>query len=228
MAGTSPLAPHTSSPAELKERIETERRRTPFLLWRDDHGRQRILALEREGTSVTIGRRERNDVALEWDPQVSRLHAELEQLGGDWTILDDGLSANGSFVNGERLIGRRRLHDGDTLTFGSTAVVFRAPRPPSRPTKATDVPAAISRISSAQRRVLHALCRPYTGDSRFTRPATNREIADELYLSIDAVKTQMRRLYDLFELENVPQREKRLLLVERAFELGLVSRDQAR
>ena len=34
--------------------------------------------------------------------------------------MDDGLSRNGTFVNGERLSGRRRLTDGDTLRFGGT------------------------------------------------------------------------------------------------------------
>ena len=32
----------------------------------------------------------------------------------DWTVVDDGLSRNGTYVNGERIHGRRRLVDGDT------------------------------------------------------------------------------------------------------------------
>jgi pSer/pThr/pTyr-binding forkhead associated (FHA) protein len=224
----SPLAPHTASPAELKERMDAERRGVPFLVWRDGGGRQQLLSLEEGVTSVTLGRRDLNDVVLAWDPEVSRLHARLEHFAGDWTILDDGLSTNGSFVNGERLVGQRRLHDRDTLRFGSTTVVFRAPRPPSRTTKVIDEMSAVSRITEAQKRVVTALCRHYGAYDRFTRPATNREIADELSLSVDAVKTHMRRLYELFEVEDLPQREKRLRLVERAFELGLVSRDDAR
>jgi FHA domain-containing protein/regulatory LuxR family protein len=219
----SPVAPHVASPAELKERIETERGGTAFLVWRDGEGHQRILALEDDAGHVTVGRRSVNDVALEWDSEVSRLHAEFEQLAGEWTITDDGLSANGSYVNGERLVGRRRLRDGDALRFGSTVVAYRSPRRAwSQATKVVEEFSDVLQITDAQRRVLLALCEPFSGQTRFARPARNKEIADQLHISVDAVKTHMRRLYDLFGLAHLPQREKRLRLVERAFEMGLV------
>ena len=37
------------------------------------------------------------------------MHAALERVGDAWALIDDGLSHNGTWVNGERLIGRRRL-----------------------------------------------------------------------------------------------------------------------
>lgn len=219
----SPVGPHSASPAELQQRLAVERAGDPFLVWRDGEGRACVLVLD-SGRRLTVGRRPVNDVALGWDTDVSRLHAEFEHIGGDWTIVDDGLSANGSYVNGERLVGRRRLRDGDALRFGGTVVVFRAPKGVA--TEVTSVAeglALAARITDAQRRVLVALCRPFADRGRFARPAGNQEIADALYLSVDAVKTHMRRLYELFELDDLPQREKRLRLVERAFELGLVS-----
>ena len=42
-------------------------------------------------------------------------------------MVDDGLSRNGTFVNGERVTRRRRLLDGDELRIGSTTIRFRAP-----------------------------------------------------------------------------------------------------
>ena len=51
----------------------------------------------------TIGRRLEADIALPWDRQVSRVHAELRRLAGEWTIVDDGLSQNGTYVNEVRL-----------------------------------------------------------------------------------------------------------------------------
>ena len=68
-----------------------------------------------------------NDVALPWDPEVSRLHAELERVRDDWVLCDDGLSRNGTFVNGARVSGRRRLCRGDILTVGETAIAYWSP-----------------------------------------------------------------------------------------------------
>jgi pSer/pThr/pTyr-binding forkhead associated (FHA) protein len=42
-------------------------------------------------------------------------------------VRDDGLSPNGSVVNGERVHGCRRLVDGDALRFGSTTLAYGAP-----------------------------------------------------------------------------------------------------
>src|SRR3954452_15021605 len=107
-ADQSPLAAHAATPAELRERIEAEREGSPFLVLRDGSGSQRLLVLEPDTRRVTIGRSAGNDVALEWDTEVSRLHAELENLGDEWTVADDGLSRNGSFLNGQRISGRQR------------------------------------------------------------------------------------------------------------------------
>ena len=72
----SPLAPHSASPAELKAQLDAEVQGIPFLVFRSPDGDQRIHALLGERT--TLGRRPEADVALAWDPEVSRLHAELE------------------------------------------------------------------------------------------------------------------------------------------------------
>ena len=110
----SPVSPHRASAAELKERIEAERAGHPFLVYRDEDGGQVIAAL-RTGETVTIGRDAECRVSLPWDEGVSRLHAELVSIGSEWVIVDDGLSRNGTFANGERVAGRRRLHDGDQV-----------------------------------------------------------------------------------------------------------------
>src|SRR5215210_3382023 len=118
---------HESSPAELKARLEAERRGAPFVLYRDDSGAQRIIALTDDVSRVRIGRGEDSEIPLTWDGEVSRVHAQLERIGSEWTVVDDGCSRNGSFVNGERLRGRRRLKDGDVLRLGATALRFAAP-----------------------------------------------------------------------------------------------------
>src|SRR5688500_5602520 len=118
---------HAATAVELKERIEAERRGVPFLVYRDGEGAQCILELAEQPSRLTGGRSAETDVSLGWDAEVSRVHAELERVGPTWALADDGLSRNGSFVNQERVAGRRRLADGDVLGLGDTELLYRAP-----------------------------------------------------------------------------------------------------
>lgn len=223
-ADQSPLAAHAATPAELRERIEAERAGSPFLVLRDGAGSQRLLVLVAETTRVTIGRGTGNDVALGWDTEVSRLHAELECLGGEWTVSDDGLSRNGTFLNGQRISGRQRLRDGDVLRVGRTHIAYRVPESAdSSPTVAAGSRPELPELSSTQRAVLAALCRPYK-DTELATPATNQQIADELFLSIDAVKAHLRTLFGYFGVQQLPQNQKRSYLAMRALQDGVVSR----
>jgi predicted component of type VI protein secretion system len=171
-----------------------------------------------------VGRRDASDLVLDWDDQVSRLHAVFERVEQDWTVVDDGLSRNGTFVNGERLTGRRRLSDGDTVRFGGTTMTFRSPQAEvhAGTAVASQIPTAVD-LSTTQRRVLVALCRPYKDGTAFASPATNQQIAEELFLSVDAVKTHLRVLFAKFGIEQLPQNQKRIRLVERAFYSGLIA-----
>ena len=220
----SPLAPHSASPADLKERLEYERRGRPFLVYRDGGGTQRIVELDELVEQPTVGRRPSNQISLGWDVNVSRIHAQLERIGDAWTIADDGLSRNGTWVNSERISGRRVLHDGDVMRFGDTLVAFCDPvRGESRVTDDQEETPLAAGISGAQRRVLLALCRPYKNAGGFAAPASNKQIADELFIGIDAVKSHMRALFHAFGVGHLPQNQKRARLVERAFSTGIVS-----
>jgi predicted component of type VI protein secretion system len=194
------------------------------LVYRDDTGAQRFCPLEgRE--SLTIGRSSGCDVRLPWDERVSRVHAALELVGHDWTLVDDGLSRNGTFLNGERLNGRRRLHDSDTFVLGSTSFRFRnTSRGTTQLTTVGEQLVTAASLSPTQRQIATALCRPYKHDDPYATPASNQRIADELFLSVDAVKTQLRLLFQKFQIEDLPQNQKRVKLVERILGLGLVSR----
>lgn len=214
--------PHASTPVELKARIEAERRGVPFVLYRDAGGGQVIVELDAASPHVTIGRRSDNDVALGWDAEVSRVHAQLEPVAGDWTVVDDGLSRNGSYVNGQRVSGRRRLRDGDRLCFGETPVLFCAPaHEGSLSTAAVGAGQVAIALSDGQRAVLVALCRPMK-DSAYAAPASNREIAEEVHLSVDAVKAHLRVIFERLGLEGVPQNQKRARLAALALVHGLV------
>ena len=74
-----------------------------------------------EKTLVTLGRSAENDIVVE-NLAVSRKHAKIEKVGETF-ILTDLQSANGTFVNGER-INRRALKHFDAVTVGKHQVVF--------------------------------------------------------------------------------------------------------
>jgi pSer/pThr/pTyr-binding forkhead associated (FHA) protein len=75
---------------------------------------------------LTIGRSAENSAVLGGDEFASGHHARVEaQRDGVW-ILDLG-STNGTWVNGERMDGRRRLHDGDVVRIGETELRFERP-----------------------------------------------------------------------------------------------------
>jgi pSer/pThr/pTyr-binding forkhead associated (FHA) protein len=213
----------TSAP-ELKAQIEAERGGRPFLVFRDGEGEQRILVVEEGTAELWVGRGEAAGLRLDWDEEVSALHAQIEVVGGECTLLDDGLSRNGSFVGPERVHGRRRLRDGEVLRFGRTTVLYRRPgeEAPEATVVASEMPAAAT-ISPGQRRVLIALCRPFKDGSAFATPPTNQEIADELHLSVDAVKTHMRALFQKLDVEDLPQNQKRVAAAERALRSGAVA-----
>lgn len=215
--------PRARSAGELKAQIEAERLGRPFLVLRDAEGEQRLVEIGEGTESMWVGRSESADLSLGWDEEVSSLHAQLEFVGTECTLVDDGLSRNGSFVNGERVGGRRRLRDGDTLRFGRTGVLYRAPAESASETVLSGDALTAAGVSPAQKRVLVALCRPFKGGASFATPSTNGQIAEELHLSVDAVKTHLRALFEKFGVEDLPQNRKRVALVERALQSGLVS-----
>jgi hypothetical protein len=221
MAPAEP-GPHAFTAAELKAQIEAERTGHPFLVYRDAAGEQRLLALS--AAELWVGRSPSADVRLSWDEEVSALHAQLEVVGDECTLVDEGLSTNGSYVNGERVDGRQRLRDGDMLRFGRTVVLYRGPRAAeAKPTVIASDALSAADVSPAQRRVLVELCRPFKEGGAFAAPPSNRQVAAALHLSVDAVKTHMRALFEKFGVQDLPQNRKRLALVERALQTGLIT-----
>jgi DNA-binding CsgD family transcriptional regulator len=191
-----------------------------FLLFEDPRGRRHVHELGPDPPRLTIGRRPSCDVALPWDEAVSRVHAELLWMGADWVICDDGLSHNGTFVNGERVLGRRRLAAGDVVQVGSCALSVcedepSATAPPTRPARPGG---DVRRVTAAQRRLLESLCRPVL-ERAGSAPASNREIADELGISVDTVKGTLGALFERFELTTLPQNAKRAELAARALDI---------
>jgi FHA domain len=149
--------------------------------------------------------------------------AQITVVGDECTLVDEGLSRNGSFVNGERVGGRRRLRDGDTLQFGQTGVLFRAPAQSGASETVMSADALTAAGVSPRRSGCWSRCADRSRAAAFATPSTNGDIAAELHLSVGAVKTHLRALFERFGVEDLPQNQKRVALVERALQSGLVN-----
>jgi serine phosphatase RsbU (regulator of sigma subunit) len=79
-----------------------------------------IVKLDR--MKLTIGRSSRNDICIS-DPFASRLHAEIRREN-DLVMLVDNGSANGTYVNGQRVTGSLRLNVGDIVRIGETEIEY--------------------------------------------------------------------------------------------------------
>jgi hypothetical protein len=82
------------------------------------------------GTSIEIGRdlvagRDADlDIPLGADGYASGRHARFGRAP-DGDVVEDLHSTNGTYVNGDRLVGLRRLAAGDVITIGQTQLTYR-------------------------------------------------------------------------------------------------------
>ena len=214
---------HSTTASELKERLEAERIARALLVYRDGEGHQRILALPPEPQKVTVGRGPAADLRLAWDREVSRAHAELEQVGGAWTVSDDGLSTNGTFRNDERVRGRLRLKDGDQLRFGKTLVAFREPVITEGDT--TVPPGGDARASRSRPRstTCWSRCAARCATTRTRRRPRTRRSRPRSTSASTRSRSICARSTGGWGSRSLPQNEKRARLAELAIHRGLIN-----
>jgi len=74
---------------------------------------------------VEIGRAVDNGIVIT-SKRVSREHACIRKEGRKW-ILDDCNSANGTFLNGDRISTSMELRDGDRISIGGIVLIYHDP-----------------------------------------------------------------------------------------------------
>ena len=222
----SPLTLDNATEEELAARKAAELLGERFLVFRDEEGQQQIHVLSGNDPSVTVGRRAEADISVPWDGEMSRLHAELRLHAGEWTVSDDGLSQNGTWVNGLRLAGRRRLADGDLLKIGRTVFAYCDPVPIGvGPTLVPGELSATPRFSEQQQRVLRALCRPLFVDGEGINPSTDEEVAEATGIPLEDVAAELDHLGRALGLDAMPAADQRAEVALLAMRSGLVSAD---
>ena len=133
--------------------------------------------------------------------------------------MEDLGSRNGTYVNGQRISGRRVVRPGDEIRLGLVRVVLRGVVSGSgTATSLVDEPPVLTR---RERDVLVALCQPLLAGDPFTEPASIREIATALVVSDAAVKQHLANLFVKFEILDGERR--RVRLANAALSTGAVS-----
>jgi hypothetical protein len=173
-------------------------------------GPPELFPLDRD--RMTIGRSEENDVPIRDDKLVSHVHAVIESYRSSFALRDLG-SANGTYVNGQGLLGERILRPGDEIRIGRTQILFRETG--ARAADRTDTGPKPPELTARERVVLIALCRPLLNSNPFAGPASIRQIAEELVVSDAAVKFHLANLYDKFAIYDTTQ-SRRLVLANEA------------
>ena len=193
------------------EREEADLALGGFVEVEGPHG-HRLVELTEDRS--TMGRAMTNHVVVPADPSVSRLHAVIERYATGFCLRDLG-SANGTFVNGEQVLGEVRLRTGDELRLGNSRMTFYAMGDDDLETTAvTEGPPALTR---REHQLLVALCRPLLAGGPFNQPASSRQLATELFVTEAAVKFHLANLYGKFGLtERTDRQPRRVTLANEA------------
>jgi pSer/pThr/pTyr-binding forkhead associated (FHA) protein len=188
----------------------------PYLeIWKRS-GRELTVLAERP---LTIGRGQDTVLRLPEDPEVSRLHAVIEMVASGWSIRDLG-SRNGTYVNGERILGERALRPDDEIRVGGVRLFFRADDVAGSLTLTRSLSRA-PMLTRREQAVLQALCRPIALVDMFTEPASVRQMAVTLRVTETAVKYHLSNLYVKFGIPDEGDR-RRVRLANEALRRGAV------
>ena len=72
--------------------------------------------------TLLVGRTPDNDLSID-HPLISRHHARFVRSGSRWTVTDVG-STNGTYLNGQRVVGAAPLQIGDVVDLGGSRLVL--------------------------------------------------------------------------------------------------------
>ena len=84
--------------------------------------RKPLQVYELSGPVIRVGRAPGLEIVID-NVSVSRRQTEIRQDGAGWVVRDLG-SANGTFLNGERLTADTPLGAGDEITLGKFSLLF--------------------------------------------------------------------------------------------------------
>jgi pSer/pThr/pTyr-binding forkhead associated (FHA) protein len=155
-----------------------------------------VVAVPLWAGRLTVGRADSNNLPIK-DDAVSRVHASVERIAGQYLVRDLG-SSNGTFVNGERIIADRTLHPDDEITVGHTRIVFRDAADDLAETLRIPVATA---VGPDERVTLIMLCRALATVGQPDEPINRQRLAESLSQSETQLEEQLEGLYSQLGLD---------------------------
>ncbi len=185
-------------------------------------GGPELVLLDESRGRLSIGKQADNDLVIDGDGAVSRVHAKLERVGPAWCVTDVG-STNGTMINGARLIAgdTRALADRDEIIIGRTRLVLHDHGAGGEGTT-EPVRHAPPADEDREARAIE-LCRPVLAGQAFNPPAAVRTIADAMFVGEAAVKQHLGNLYDKFGILQEGGESRRVRLANEAIQTGAVA-----
>jgi DNA-binding CsgD family transcriptional regulator len=185
------------------------------LWWIDSQRTVREHRLDATTGPIRVGRHPACEVCID-DSSVSRHHLLLTPVGETWFV-EDVADGTTEFERRERaaLLSRRSLLDGDRLYVGRLTLVYKD----EDELELGDTEhAELSRVAltRGERSVLDQLCKPVI--ERTGPPASNKEIAAALFLSIDGVRSHLKSMYGKFGIAEGTAAQRRAALVRNAID----------
>jgi DNA-binding CsgD family transcriptional regulator len=132
---------------------------------------------------IRVGRDSTCDLVIGADPKVSRSHAQVRSMQGTWILLDLE-SRNGTTVNGHRVV-RHPLRDGDRIRIGETLLTY-TDGDDANVTEVSSQPGTLPDLDLSARELEVLRC--------VSEGLTDREIADQLVISISTVRSHLERI----------------------------------
>jgi len=145
-----------------------------------------------DAPEFSIGRSRDSGVVVA-DAKVSRAHAVLTERADTWVIEDLG-SKNGTWVNGRRISGPTRLVHGDMVQLGDHRAAFVCPGERTEDPTLAGEDGGLGPDSFTERE-LRTLRLVAAGMS-------NKQVAEELLVSVRTVKATVTSLLEKLQVEN--------------------------
>lgn len=190
--------------ARLQE-IEGRPPADPYVFIERANGHVLLGVIGEADGPLTIGRHAQADLPIQ-SAEISRRHAIIENGFGLLWLTDAG-SANGTFVNGTKIVAdqRHRLKHRDTIRIADTTLRVRIHDVSGGQTRRAAPEPDWRVLTPRQRQFVLTLIELWPPTDRIQPPPTSPVLAEAMGVSRHAIKDYLSDIYDRLEPYGIPR-----------------------